>query len=191
MATNISDPVVTQDISSNTVDNTVPNVEPTALVAADTGITQPTTTASDLAIVQPTTPSTPDPVVEPTLPVQPTQPTQPAQPTQPTEPTQPTSPMTFDVIASQSGGDFSVAVSDKTVAASDGSSPIFSLSSGTNNLNVSETAQQNLEALVNVNAAGSVVPIQLNLTVLINSSVENLNASNTMDLSSYSTFQLQ
>ena len=99
--------------------------------------------------------------------------------------------MTFDVIASQSGGDFSVAVSDKTVAASDGSSPIFSLSSGTNNLNVSETAQQNLEALVNVNAAGSVVPIQLNLTVLINSSVENLNASNTMDLSSYSTFQLQ
>jgi hypothetical protein len=53
-----------------------------------------------------------------------------------------------------------------------------------NSINVSDTAQQYLSAMNNVNAAGSTVLIQQNLVILINSTVENLNNSNALDMSS-------
>lgn len=115
---------------------------------------------------------------------------QPAMPKTPSAPQMPNTPaMRFDVIAEKGGGDFAVAVSKGSSEALS-SAPLFTASAGGQNyLNVTDTAQQNLEALVNVNAAGSVVPIQLNLTVLINSNVENLNLSNDLDLNNYATFQ--
>jgi len=114
---------------------------------------------------------------------------QPAMPQTPSTPQTPNTPvMRFDVIAEKGGGDFAVAVNKGSTDALS-SAPIFTASSGGQNyLNVTDTAQQNLEALVNVNAAGSVVPIQLNLTVLVNSSVENLNLSNDLELNNYATF---
>jgi len=117
-------------------------------------------------------------------------PTAPTSPVAPTAPQAPASPaMRFDVVAGQNNGKFAVAVSDQSVGAA--GAPLFTASSpGSQNfLNVTDTAQQNLEALVNVNAAGSVVPVQLNLTVLVNSNVGNLNLSNQLDLNSFSTYQ--
>jgi len=52
-----------------------------------------------------------------------------------------------------------------------------------NELNVTDTAQQYLNSFNNVNAVGSTVLIQQNLIVLINSQVENLNTSNSLDMS--------
>jgi len=114
----------------------------------------------------------------------------PVSPVAPTAPQAPTAPaMRFDVVAGQNNGKFAVAVSDQSVGVP--GAPLFTASSpGSQNfLNVTDTAQQNLEALVNVNAAGSIVPVQLNLMVLINSNVGNLSVSNQLDLNSFSTFQ--
>jgi|GEM_PF-2099001 len=59
---------------------------------------------------------------------------------------------------------------------------------GSNTVNsvvVSDLSQQNLSALVNVNAAGSVVPILLNITININSTVGSVQNNNSLDLQNY------
>lgn len=115
-------------------------------------------------------------------------------PTMPTAPTAPTAPgVRFDVVAGQNNGKFSVAVSDQSATSVAAGTPIFTASSpgSQNYLNVTDTAQQNLEALININSAGSVIPVQLNLTVLINSNVGTMNLSNNLDLSSFATYQFQ
>jgi hypothetical protein len=53
---------------------------------------------------------------------------------------------------------------------------------------VDDLAQQNLSSLVNVNAAGSVVPILLNITININSTVESISNQNSLDLNNYYQF---
>jgi hypothetical protein len=66
----------------------------------------------------------------------------------------------------------------------DGSS-LSALQSGkgsANILNVTDTAQQYLQALANVNAVNSTVPVQINMVVLVNSIVENLNNSNHLNI---------
>jgi len=94
----------------------------------------------------------------------------------------------LDVLAT-GNGNFQVAVG----GSNGGVQPVPFTASGAalNSLNVSDTAQQNLSAMVNVNAAGSVVPVQINLTVLMNSSVENLSNFNDLNLSNYSVFTVK
>lgn len=57
-----------------------------------------------------------------------------------------------------------------------------------NSVSVEDSSQQNLSSLVNINAAGSVVPVQLNLTIIMNSTVGNVESNNNLNLNSYSTF---
>jgi hypothetical protein len=61
------------------------------------------------------------------------------------------------------------------------------VSSGTtsNVVMVSDSSQQNLSSLVNVNAAGSIVPVLINIVININSQVDKLENSNNLDLSNY------
>jgi hypothetical protein len=60
------------------------------------------------------------------------------------------------------------------------------LASGSSNLVVvDDLAQQHLSALVNVNAAGSVVPVLLNIVININSTVENLSTNNSLNLQNF------
>jgi hypothetical protein len=127
----------------------------------------PSTSSTPSAPSLPLTPSSPFSVVNPHVPMAPKMPT-------------------VDVIAT-TGGKFSVSVD-----ANSGINPVpFTASNGYNYLNVSETAQQNLSAVVNVNAAGSVVPVQVNLTVLMNSNVENISNFNDLKLNHYTTYQVQ
>jgi len=60
------------------------------------------------------------------------------------------------------------------------STPITSSSTTTNtgSINLSDTAQQNLTSLVNINAVNSNVNVLLNLNVNINSTVGTLTQSN-------------
>jgi len=59
---------------------------------------------------------------------------------------------------------------------------------GTNIVAVDDLAQQNLSALVNVNAAGSIVPVMINITINMNSEVGSLNTTNNLDLNNYYSF---
>lgn len=102
-----------------------------------------------------------------------------------------TQPVTFNVLAG-SGGEsgLEVAVSD-----SNGQSvapPTFSANNigAVNNIDIGGSAQENLSALVNVNAAGSVVPVMLNLTVIMNSDVGSINNSNQLNLSNMTTYRM-
>jgi len=116
----------------------------------------------------------------------------PKAPSLPNAPQMPAAPaLRLDVVAGQQGGKFAVAVSDQSPTYAAAGTPLFTAASpgAQNYLSVTETAQQNLSALVNINSAGSVVPVQLNLTVLVNSNVENLNLSNQLNLNGYSTYQ--
>ena len=61
---------------------------------------------------------------------------------------------------------------------------------GSNIVNVSDYSQQYLSSLVNVNAAGSIVPVMLNITVNINSNIGTISNNNTLDLRNYYRFQL-
>lgn len=63
--------------------------------------------------------------------------------------------------------------------------------SGSNNVFVGDQSQQYLSSLVNVNAAGSVVPVLLNIVVNINSKIENMSSVNNVDLSNYYRFQIR
>jgi len=65
-----------------------------------------------------------------------------------------------------------------------------SSTSGVNVVVVDKTAQQYLSSLVNVNAAGSIVPVMINIVININSTVSNISNANNLDLSSYSAFTL-
>lgn len=56
---------------------------------------------------------------------------------------------------------------------------------------VDDLAQQNLSSMVNVNAAGSVVPVLINITININSTVESISNQNSLDLSNYYKFNLK
>lgn len=62
---------------------------------------------------------------------------------------------------------------------------------GSNVVIVDDFAQQYLSALVNVNAAGSVVPVLINITININSNVENLSNLNSIDLRNYYRFNIR
>lgn len=62
---------------------------------------------------------------------------------------------------------------------------------GNNVVVVDALAQQNLSALVNVNAAGSVVPVLLNITININSTVGDISNTNNLDLQNYYRFQIR
>lgn len=71
---------------------------------------------------------------------------------------------------------------------------LSSLQNGTgtaNILNVTDTAQQYLQSLANINAVNSTVPVQINMVVMIDSVVENLNNSNTLSIDASSVFNLQ
>lgn len=136
----------------------------------------------------PATPSTPSIASTPSAPSSPSLPSTPSAPYSAVAPTLPSAPKapTVDVIAT-TGGKFSVSVD-----ANSGINPVpFSASNGYNFLSVSDTAQKNLSAVVNVNAAGSVVPVQVNLTVLMNSTVENISNFNDLKLNHYTTYQVQ
>ncbi len=111
-------------------------------------------------------------------------------------------PIQLDVIASDDG-QFQVAVSNNFNPRENipnapnppdvGVNPteFFSVSNGGINIvDVSDASQQFLSALVNVNAAGSVVPIMLNITVIFNSNV-NLSNRNDLHLSNFNTFQVR
>ena len=63
--------------------------------------------------------------------------------------------------------------------------------SGNNIVVIDALAQQNLSALVNVNAAGSIVPVLLNITININSTVGNISNTNNLDLQNYYRFQIR
>lgn len=69
-----------------------------------------------------------------------------------------------------------------------GSSTTMPVSSGNNIVVIDDLAQQYLSSFVNVNAAGSVVPVMINVTVNINSTVGTINNSNALDLKNFYTF---
>lgn len=59
-----------------------------------------------------------------------------------------------------------------------------------NHIDISGAAQSNLRAMVNVNAAGSVVPVMINLTVIMGNNFGNISNFNGLDLHNYAVFQL-
>lgn len=133
-------------------------------------------------------------VSTPTLPVNPTAPMNPTTPNKPAEPVGPSQPQNNEVniIASTDGTNLEVAVENLSAL---GESPAeaFNASSlsGQNVLNISELSQQHLKAFVNINAAGSIVPVQVNFVVLMNSTIQNLNNNNTLDIQNITNFQAQ
>lgn len=62
---------------------------------------------------------------------------------------------------------------------------------GSNIVNVSDSSQQYLSSLVNVNAAGSIVPVMLNITVNINSTIGSITNNNALDLRNYSKYLIR
>jgi len=62
---------------------------------------------------------------------------------------------------------------------------------GLNVVNVADQSQQFLSSIVTVNSAGSTVPVQINLTVIINSTVGTLSNVNDLKISNFTTFQFQ
>ena len=86
-----------------------------------------------------------------------------------------------DAVVDLKSGTVDVKISEDALQ----SETLKALSSGNstfNSVDVSETAQQNLNALINVNAAGSIVPVQLNLVVLNNSTVGEIVTNNVLNL---------
>ncbi|KKS44743.1 MAG: hypothetical protein UV05_C0001G0003 [candidate division CPR1 bacterium GW2011_GWA2_42_17] len=118
----------------------------------------------------------------------------PTTPNKPAEPVGPSQPQNNEVniIASTDGTNLEVAVENLSAL---GESPAeaFNASSlsGQNVLNISELSQQHLKAFVNINAAGSIVPVQVNFVVLMNSTIQNLNNNNTLDIQNITNFQAQ
>lgn len=64
-------------------------------------------------------------------------------------------------------------------------------SAGTNILYVGDQSQQYLSSLVNVNSAGSVVPVLINLIINIDSKVNNMSNSNQLKLEDHYRFHLR
>lgn len=62
---------------------------------------------------------------------------------------------------------------------------------GSNIVRVEALSQQYLSSLVNVNAAGSVVPVILNITININSTVQSLANTNSITISNFNSFSFQ
>jgi len=62
---------------------------------------------------------------------------------------------------------------------------------GMNTVIVAAQAQQHLSALVNVNAAGSVVPVLLNLVININSKIQEISNENHLNLDQFYKFNIQ
>jgi len=65
------------------------------------------------------------------------------------------------------------------------------LAGPSNIVHVDDYSQTNLSSLVNVNAAGSIVPVVLNITININSTVESLKNTNTINISNFTNFSFQ
>lgn len=136
--------------------------------------TAPATVELPSAPVSPTLPTLPD---APFQPLAPESPVAPVSPTAPVAPQLPVAPIVSDAYTS-SNGKFGVVAFESL-----GNLKSVGLNSNdVNTLNVSETAQQYLSSINNVNAAGSTVLIQQNLVVLINSTVQNLNNANDLNL---------
>ncbi|MFA5038821.1 MAG: hypothetical protein WC732_03985 [Candidatus Omnitrophota bacterium] len=76
-------------------------------------------------------------------------------------------------------------------AAEPGMNNLMPFSPGSNTVVVGDQSQQYLSSLVNVNAAGSVVPVLVNIVVNINSKIENMSSVNNVDLSNYYRFQIR
>lgn len=102
-------------------------------------------------------------------------------------PAQPATPQIVDVVAAM-GRDMQVSFASGSASSV---MPFTTTSGAMNSISIADTAQQQLRALVNVNAAGSIVPVQINLTVLMNSTVGQVNNRNDLNLSNYTTVRLQ
>lgn len=140
--------------------------------------------AEQLAMLSPSTvksPAAPSQVVAPAIPATPATPTQPTAPIAPEVPTSPVSPTVPNVPKAV-----------ESFIANNGKIGVVAFESlgnidavELNTINVTDTAQQYLSAMNNVNAAGSTVLIQQNLVILINSTVGNLNNLNDLNLQDY------
>lgn len=129
---------------------------------------------------------------KPNGPVAPVNPSAPSSPSAPAAPAQPA--VILDVIGNGNGKIYSASATPGRAAAnSEMGSYSFApaASTGTNVVDISGAAQQQFGGIVNVNAAGSIVPVQINLTVLINSTVQNLESVNTLNMSNYTALQVQ
>ncbi|MBF0330506.1 MAG: hypothetical protein HQL17_01110 [Candidatus Omnitrophica bacterium] len=60
-----------------------------------------------------------------------------------------------------------------------------------NSIVLSDMAQQNMSSFVSVNAAGSIVPVQINFTVLINSTVQSITNNNTLSINQFLPYLIQ
>lgn len=155
----------TAEQTSFVVNPNAPNVE----------IAKPGAPTAPAGPISPVSPAGP---VDPADPASPSLPSSPAAPAAPASSTVPNPPMVVDAVINKNGS-FEVAFQLNS-----GVTPrAFSQAGVFNALNVTDTAQQNLSAMVNVNAAGSIVPIQINLTVLMNSSIDHLSNFNQLDVS--------
>lgn len=131
----------------------------------------------------PDIPGVPDPVSLPSTPDAPNSATPPNTPTAPNIPTPP-APVVTDAFMSRDGKFGIVAYESMGSPQNTGYS-----AADVNLLNVSETAQQYLSAINNVNAAGSTILIQQNLVVLINSNIQNLNNVNDLNFGNFVPLQ--
>ena len=114
-------------------------------------------------------------------------------------PSQNVSPITSDTLGSPTTsntdpsvppttGQINGALADNPISI--GTTSIAPGTGGTNMVIVGDQAQQNLSSFVNVNAAGSVVPILINFVININSQVNNLSNSNKLNLEDSYRFQI-
>jgi len=164
----------------------VPPVSPGGVVppVSPGGVVPP---VSPGGVVPPVSPGGVVPPVSPAGTVSPVGPTSPTSPTAPTPPKTPT--MVLDVLAS-TNGQFEVAV-DAPSAGAVNPVAFTTGNSAMNQIDISGQAQSNLSAMVNVNAAGSVVPVMLNLTVIMGSNYGQVSNFNGLDLNSYAVFQVK
>ncbi|MDD5669214.1 MAG: hypothetical protein PHE58_04190 [Candidatus Omnitrophica bacterium] len=98
--------------------------------------------------------------------------------------------MQINTNTASTGPDASGDTNIATLLAQGGAGMLNPSTSGVNVVVVDKTAQQYLSSLVNVNAAGSIVPVMINIVININSTVSNISNANNLDLSSYSAFTL-
>ncbi len=131
----------------------------------------------------PDIPGVPDPVFSLSTPDAPNSATPPNTPTAPNIPLPP-APVVTDAFVSRDGKFGIVAYESMGSPQNTGYS-----AADVNLLNVSETAQQYLSAINNVNAAGSTILIQQNLVVLINSNIQNLNNVNDLNFGNFVPLQ--
>lgn len=166
---------------------------PTVPVSPTTPAT-PTAPAAPMTAISPTdpvSPIAPEPVaalsIEQNSIVTPIAPELPVSPTEPAGVSAPEPVRTLDLMATLGEKRQFEVLSNST-----GASPVpLSTSGAINSVDLSGAAQQNLSAMVNVNAAGSIVPVQINLTVIMNSTVQNLSNSNSLQVNNYTTSRMR